>query len=337
VSIVSARNIVCLYVCQEVAATADVAAMWNSLVYNSGFVAVRPTRNSERLYRTMKSMTIESATKYDDQQVLYRAINLLRKQNTGLRLTVLNENRFLCGRDYFEKQRRWFAPNDGHNCDETKQDSSCAVVVHNNWIFTKAAKVYRFREHLMWMYDGDDQYYTSNTRLYMTYVNQAPKQHWTAAVVESEISALKTAMTIGYLLNRTVILPRFHNGSEAFERPLNAILHIGSFDKYFAGHYRENSFLRHPKVPPDVKSGLSEKLAVDNFGVTHTPRQRMKISDTVIGRQLGEMRDKVLMFENLHDVQVLLGKRSSDIAFINKTHRAFFRSEYNQKTSSAIA
>jgi len=202
-------------------------------------------------------------------------------------------------------------------------------VVHNNWIFSKAAKVYRFREHLMWMYDGDDQYYTSNTRLYMTYVNQAPKRHWTA-VVESEISALKTAMTIGYLLNRTVILPRFHAGSEDVEFLLNAILHIESLDNYFAGHYRENSFLRHPKVPPDVKSGLSEKLAVDKFGVTFTPRQPLTISDTVIRRQFGDMRDKVLMFENLRDVQVLLGNRTNDVAFINKIHRAFFGSNSPQ-------
>jgi len=170
----------------------------------------------------------------------------------------------------------------------------------------------------------------------MTYMNQEPKQNRTA-VVESEISALKTAMTIGYLLNRTVILPRFHNGSEAAEFPLSAILHIKSFDNYFAGHYRENSFLRHPKVPPDVKSGLSEKLAVDKFGVTFTPRQPVTISDTVIVRQFGDMRDKVLVFENLLDVQVLLGNRSNDIAFINKIDRAFLYSEYDQKRISANA
>jgi len=76
---------------KEELATADVAVLWDSAEYNSGFVAVRPTKNSERLYRTMKSMTSKSATKYDDQKVLNRAINFLRRRNTGLKLTVLNK------------------------------------------------------------------------------------------------------------------------------------------------------------------------------------------------------------------------------------------------------
>ena len=92
IGLVSAYNY-CLYVCQEVTATADVAVLWDSLVYNSGFVAVIPTRNSERLCRTMKSITSKSSTKYDDQTVLNLATEVLRKQNTGLMLAYRSEQK----------------------------------------------------------------------------------------------------------------------------------------------------------------------------------------------------------------------------------------------------
>jgi len=32
------------------------------------------------------------------------------------------------------------------------------MVVHNNWIVSREAKIYRFKEHFMWMYDKDSYY-----------------------------------------------------------------------------------------------------------------------------------------------------------------------------------
>jgi len=57
--------------------------------------------------------------------------------------------------------------------DEDKSNEPVRpLVVHNNWIVGKQAKVYRFREHLMWQYDsGAEQYYSSQTRCYLTYAN----------------------------------------------------------------------------------------------------------------------------------------------------------------------
>jgi len=317
-------------VCQEVMLTADIAAMWDSVVYNPGFIVVKPTNASKQVYLLIKKITRRSPTT-DDQTALNRAINIFRSQRLKLNLTRLNESRFLGGWDYFEKPQRWFAPKE--KCNSQKQDN-CAVVVHNTWIVTKAAKVYRFREHLMWMYDGDDKYFSSNTRLYLMYNNHSPSTITRRMITKSEISALKTALTIGYLLNRTVILPRFHSTNMAHEVPLNYILHVKSFDDEFAGAYRENSFLRHPKVPLDVKVRLSAALhqaTTDGYCNLTLFSGNVAVSSADILHQFGHVNHQVLNFGSLHCVTIVLRNSRTNVAFHKKLSQAFFRSNYRQQ------
>ena len=327
---------------QEVMATSDVAVLWDSVIRNPGFIVLRPTNGSKLLYRTVRSIT-SSSTKTNDMKALNRAIDDLRKRKTAPTVTLLDKKRFVGGLDYFEKARRWFAPstNEQQTCTDRKQQrSDCAVVVHNTWIVGKAAKVYRFRENLMWVYDGgDDQYYTSSTRRYMTYANHGLASQRRTQSEKSEISALKTAMTIGHLLNRTVILPRFHQGPKATECPLNSLLHVRSFDSRFAGRYRESSFLRNPKVPTDVKAGLSKTFAVtvnDDFGNSSATGRNVTVSGAAIVSEFGDVADRVLVFGSLCNVRVLLGNSSCNTAFNKKLREAFFRSNYKQLKRSVI-
>jgi len=91
--------------------------------------------------------------------------------------------------------------------------SQCPVtVVHNNWIVSKEAKIYRFREHLMWVFDGSDRYYSSETRKYLTYTNPKPETSNNSLssseqkqLLQRQVLALRTALAIGYLLDRTVL------------------------------------------------------------------------------------------------------------------------------------
>jgi len=285
---------------------------------------------SKRLYYMMPSINVRHPAA-DDQKTLNIAIKVLKKLGVRLNITTLNKQRFPCAVDYFEKAGRRFAPKDGEQCNQQQND--CAVVIHNNWMVTKEAKVYRFREHLMWMYDGDDEYYSSSTRFYLTYINQAPtyprnssSTHEQTAIILSEISALKTAMTIGYLLNRTVILPRFHAEQSVVESPLNSVLHVKSFDDEFSGKYRENSFLRHPKVPIEVKSRLlsnrAQKLKLF--------RKQSFLSADDIKRHFGHINDRVLEMGSLHNVTVVLKNSSEDVQFNKKLSRAFYHSDYRQ-------
>ena len=316
---ISRRCLICMYGSEKlyltvvyvetVMKTTDVAALWDTDDYNAGFIVLKPTNISKQLYREIKSLTAR-LPKTNDQVALNNVTEALQKQNASLIVTVLNTQRFLSGFEYFEKQRRLFPINNNKKCNQ-KIQTSCAVVVHNNWIIGKAAKIYRFREHLMWLYDGDDQYYTSSTRLYLTYINREISNRnlfneKRALRVLSEITALKTAMTIGYLLNRTVILPRFRIERKGLESPLNSLIHIKTFESEFSGKYRENSFLRHPKVPCHVKTGLSELLSVlGGDSNSSIPNRNVTVRRCDIVRQFGNVTARVLVINSLHGVNVV--------------------------------
>ena len=143
------------------------------------------------------------------------------------------------------------------------------------------SKIYRFKEHGWWMYDKD-AYYSNTSRRYFAYANTLVWPSLEASVAE-ELIALKVVLAIGELLNRVVILPRFHctaatagGGTTApagsaqsrggaggagggslpphpdRDCPMDSLLNVTAFDAVFADRYRESSFLRHPLVPDAV-------------------------------------------------------------------------------------
>ena len=63
-----------------------------------------------------------------------------------------------------------------------------------------------------------------------------------------EKPALNSAFGIASILNRTVILLLFGEGT----KPLSEFMNIHDFEKMYHGLYRENSFLANPGTPDDV-------------------------------------------------------------------------------------
>lgn len=295
--------------------------------YNPGFIVVKPTLLSCHVYRRMRNITNRS-TVTDDLMALNQAISELNRENIGINVTFLDKRVYMNGREYFEDMKRM----DGF-CSSVNNINCSVLVVHNNWIVSKAAKIHRFREHLMWLYDGEDQYYSSQTRKYLTYTNAKP-----AALMSSEgnqlkkrqLSALATALSIGYLLNRTVILPKFYCGkpSKMFQCPLNSIIHIKTFDTLLSQRYRENSFLQHPHVPVTVKQNI-----LDQQLVLHTIRSSLrnkvnKISSNDVIRLYRNSKHKVINFGILDGIQVI---NDSTGATINREiFKAFKLSNYRQ-------
>ncbi len=217
---------------------------------NAGFIYLRPTKMTVDVYeRMMKTLT--KNPKAEDQGVLNSIVKTTLRGKIKYRL--LDDKKYVCGKDYFETPRRYFS-------DTSKHCYEC-IVVHNNWIVSKAAKVYRFREMLMWVYDGDS-YYSNSTRKYLTYSNTVRFPPKTETFFAHEKNALRNAFAIGRLLNRTVILPRFHSGD--LWAPLNYYIYIKHFDAQFKDLYRESTFLLNPKVPDSVKNGQSEMLYIES-------------------------------------------------------------------------
>jgi len=178
------------------------------------------------------------------------------------------------------------------------------------------------------LYDGDNQYYSSETRNYLTYINVNPRSSSAAAkyVVERELSALKSALAVGHLLNRVVILPRFHCGVRHRECPLNSLIHIQTFDSVFSGLYRESSFLRHTKVPDSVKQGVRDR----RFHLHNNQTSDILVSGTDVMSLFSELNDKVLKLNDLLPVRIDTNDGSFDHEFSSKLKSAFRRSRYRQ-------
>jgi len=297
----------------------DVAPMWDTVVFNAGFIAIRPTPLGIQLYLLIRQMTQRSKT-LDDQQSLNRALRILKKRNSTFSMHMLNRQNFLSGCAYWESGGRLF-PRD-KDCNPS-QKPTCPVVVHNNWIVGKNAKVYRFREHLMWLYDGTDNYYSSKTRNYLTYTNPKSPE----ATIARQLEALKSAFAIGHLLNRVVILPRFLcSRNNARECPLNSLIRISRLDSYFNDQYRESSFLRHRKVPAAVKRSLydGEKalLRTNGSDTRITSREVLQLFRNITAR--------VLNVGSLLGVKVSLDDKADDEAFNLKIQRGIRRASYRQ-------
>lgn len=74
--------------------TADIAALWDSVVYNAGFTVIRPTWFSKKIYERMRAITRFSA-KTDDQTALNLAIQRMTRiyTNKGFNAVALDKNR----------------------------------------------------------------------------------------------------------------------------------------------------------------------------------------------------------------------------------------------------
>ena len=224
--------------------------LWDESECNAGFIYLRPTQFTIDVYSKIKRISLD--TKLVDQKALNLVRRRLMKQNPNIPFHALNKEEYVCGVAYFQRGGRHFA---GIN------PCSRCIVVHNNWIVSKEAKRYRFQETGLWSYD-DHGYYTNGTTKYLSYSNpiipQGVNDHITI-----ELAALQTALFIGHVLQRDVILPRFHlnqnkkKASTFYERPLNTWIKISKFDQEFYGRYRESSFLDHPKVPLAIKRNIT--------------------------------------------------------------------------------
>ena len=318
---------------QQETQSSDLSSVWETSkkvknFYNPGFIVVKPTSLSCHVYETVRTITSTSVT--DDLQALNQAISQLNRQNIGINATFLNRYVYVNGEQYFEHMTRADNP-----CSSTNKINCSVLVVHNNWIIGKEAKIYRFREHLMWLYDGEDQYYSSQTRKYLTYTNAKPAPLSLSEqkqVIKRQLSALATALSIGHLLNRTVILPKFYCGkpTKMFQCQLNAFVHIKTFDTFLSKRYRENSFLHHPHVPAAVKeSMLDQQLVLDTTISSLTNKLRKIASDDVI-RLFRNSKHKVINFGILEGLQVTISYSSTGTAFYDKIHKAFKLSNYRQ-------
>ncbi|ESO03311.1 hypothetical protein HELRODRAFT_173597 [Helobdella robusta] len=233
----------------------NVAFQSDIISYNSGFLIIKPTNFSIELYTLTRDVANKSRS-IDDQESLNLAIKVMQskyKSNPEISsIDIFDKTKILCGKCYFEEVDRNFPTKNGSN--------GCpgCLVMHNNWIKTHAAKVYRFKEILLWFVDKGG-YYSDRNRKYLLYNNpffSFPPVNYTTD--REELNALKTGFALAQMLNRTLIIPRFHcrGAKNPYECSLIHWINVKSFDMFF--EYRENSFLSNPLVPENIRKNLSQ-------------------------------------------------------------------------------
>ena len=252
---------------------------WN--VVNSGFLMVSPTyAGVDMLQRILKLvMTID----INDQPAFNWVVKDMLSTNS-LDMERLDIQKFPCGKEYFENEQRMFFG------DQIRQGSG-AMIVHNNHYFTKLGKIHRFKETGLWSVDKN-RYYSNKRAKYIMYQNPIDFEGSSGVTLLKERAALITALTIGKLLKRIVIFPKFHCygcENEACKNAnnrcsFNAHFHVETFHKYFDGMYRENVFLSHPKVPEAIKASISPRIRI----LKKSLMKNVSSSDFIIGTDDGK-------------------------------------------------
>ena len=234
----------------------DIEIQSDHVEENSGFYMARPTEAAKLLHQRMMDKANQS-NRTSNQKALNNALKKLKRENL-IKVGHMDKYRFPCGIYYFERfKRMWAGDNVCSDC----------VIVHNNWIMGKQAKVYRFKDHLLWVVDHKG-YYSDPNRKYLSYSNPTD---WGDATRNIEVATLKLALQIGHLINRTVILPGFtcrgcRTGAcktTTKQCSLNTHLRVSVFDGKFSGLYREHTFLSHAKVPKSVKMSVSPTIVMN--------------------------------------------------------------------------
>ena len=276
---------------------------------NSGFYLVRHTAAGVTLFKNVVKR-ITNPPKGD--QIYLNKV--LKDCNGTIKIQRLSPDLFPLGNRFFRDGNRLFV---GDNpCKE-------CIIVHNNYIISLEAKIYRFKEYGMWAVDLNG-YYSDRTRKYISYGNPidfyADGDYRNNDTEVMELTSLKNALIIGRILNRTVIMPKFHcyNRLEGV-----SLCHFGY--RFFVRRfelllpvletYRESVFLEHSLVPKNTKKSVSQSYVIDGpvwqtlsridrnqtNGVTVLTPEEDNIPEKDIRRWFASEPSRVLNFHSLYD------------------------------------
>ena len=184
-----------------------------------------------------------------------------------LSVSVMHPRLFPNGFQYFVKRT-------------VQREGGAPLVVQNNWMMGADNKRHRFREAQLWKLDPPAYYGADPAAPPLRLLRYSAEQPGVSGLLR-ETSALRSALRLATLLNRTLVLPTFCGFTSASglvpPPPLQYRDTLGAINRdvlddtvdgdwctaewYYdmqamaaewGGAYRESSFLTHPQVPPAV-------------------------------------------------------------------------------------
>ena len=311
----------------------DIATLVDRRNLNAGFVYVKPTIYGKEVYVRMKQMAINN-TVINDQVQLNTAIHDMKKIYNHFKHVRMDVKKFLCGKSYFEiGSRNFIGDNPCHTC----------VVIHNNFISTIEAKEYRAKENGLWDYDGG-QYFSSPHRKYLAFDNPCFINN-TEESIKEEHGSLQAALAISSILNRTLILPAFHCKLQLCS--FISLFHMQSFHRQFGNTFRENSFLKHKKVPETILQSRSKSFLISTDSaasilrkckvnpsddVIHlVPRDKYRgATDEEVYKWFGHDNSNVLQFHSLYNAFYRFTNTKLNQFFLNKINVGLKQGKYTQ-------
>ena len=322
----------------------DIHIQTDRVHLNSGFVRIRPTQASIQLYSIAWQEYLHYQ-KSHDQAYLNMAVTIMQNQNESIQIQTLPPREFPCGAYYFMTPtfRRVFGEPGCREC----------VIVHNNYIGSIAAKEYRFKENQLWLADHSG-YYSNPATKYLVYDNP---DFFRDGTLEIEKRALQSALAIGNITDRVVILPKFHCcdcrshqcSPELHKCSLLSVLKLRTFDLIFKGKYREHTFLKHSKIPPHVKKYMQNLPSQKIFSIRTDLHKRSLLNKTAnlqefqpaigsLGATSNEItkwftpysKEPVLVFLSLYNAFSKFTDENVQQQFTHKLKAAFECSSYEQ-------
>ena len=333
VDIVFFNNPLPLFTCSD----CDIEISSDVIEGNSGFYLARPTPPAIKLHETAWKQGL-AKPHISNQKAIDRNMERMIRAK-AIKVNNLDPHTYTNGKVYFEDGKRMF-----------KGDNPCpdCVIVHNNWIVSGAAKIYRFKECGLWENDRNG-YYSKTDRKYLSF--DLPKDLGSRDTSKAEEQALRHAFVIGAILERTVILPKFHcygckfNG--ACKKPgarctFGTFYKIEKFDSRLENEYRESVFLSHDKVPASVKQSLSPVFffnsrqnikyatSLAESVVKLTPKDPAAAKSEEIVAWFGNRTESVLRFHSLYGDITQAGAKLKAGEMLKKLNSALVKSDYRQ-------
>ena len=274
--------------------------------WNTGFMYARPTNATKLLFETAWNYFLKYHRAHDQAYVAMKLRPMLK--NKTINILELSNKLFPNGYYYFQYDRRTFRNEPVcHEC----------VMTHNNYVGTADAKIYRFKENLMWSLDQDG-YYSDEKAQYMMYSSEGDESQKTWL---EEVQALHNALVMAKMSDRILVLPTFRCcdcKSNTCANPnhkcsLMHTLKLNTFNAKFGEKYREHVFFEHSKVPENLKTSVKNSPLLSiltsppkNSSVTANNDftftcERSKCNMTVLGEWLRHFDDfPVIRFNSLY-------------------------------------
>ena len=247
---------------------------------NSGFVYYRSTPSMKRFLLELSIFLIQNDWMWDQEEMNNRMMDRVRYQ--GLKRRVLPFKLFTPGKINQEDTFMYYDP-------PSELFSHQVLLHHLHQAYE--GKIFRMKELGLWVND-ENGYYSDPNAKYIIYENPVE------TLTYMEWNALNNAFKIAALLNRKVILPKFHCQTPRacpaarfnVQKPQNcycSIIHLlqdvmqrsdyelyKEFEVIHNDKFREHVFLKHNLVPNSVKQSLSPEILIESDIVSLLPQLR---------------------------------------------------------------